>query len=267
MRFAGHRPAASGESQGPLADERRDCGRSMGSLLEADGGARDTVKVRIVADDREGRSACFRALEADDEVELQVRRLAVGDYVVAERLLVERKTVADLAGSLVQGRLFRQAAALAAQVEYSPCVLLEGSAADLTESGVPRHSLLGALTTLAVVFGLPILRSLHGEESARVLVYAGRQLVSRARGAFKRGGYRPKSKRKIQMLMLQAVPGIGPTRAKALLDAFGTLEALLTASSIDLEAVPGMGPETVKNLRWIVSEPGSPEYGWEEPVL
>jgi excinuclease ABC subunit C len=41
---------------------------------------------------------------------------------------------------------------------------------------------------------------------------------------------------------LDSVPGLGPTRAKALLSAFGSLRAVKAASIQELESVPGFGP-------------------------
>ena len=66
-------------------------------------------RVRITADDRERAAGVIEALGAMEDVELSIERLSLGDYVVENGLLVERKTVLDLALSVVDGRLFRQA--------------------------------------------------------------------------------------------------------------------------------------------------------------
>jgi excinuclease UvrABC nuclease subunit len=54
------------------------------------------------------------------------------------------------------------------------------------------------------------------------------------------------------MLMLEAVPDIGPVRAEALVDAFGTIEAIATASVRDLVTTAGIGPVIAKRLLRIV---------------
>lgn len=43
--------------------------------------------------------------------------------------------------------------------------------------------------------------------------------------------------------ILDSIPGVGPTRRKALLTAFGSLNAIRSATESDLVAVPGIGPE------------------------
>ena len=46
----------------------------------------------------------------------------------------------------------------------------------------------------------------------------------------------------------QEIPGIGPTRKRALLRHFGTLKAIERASAADLEHVPGINAETARKI-------------------
>ncbi len=70
------------------------------------------MKVNVIADDREQQCGVLQALNEMDHVETQVWRLELGDYLVENRLLVERKTLSDFAISIVDGRLFSQATRL-----------------------------------------------------------------------------------------------------------------------------------------------------------
>ncbi len=45
---------------------------------------------------------------------------------------------------------------------------------------------------------------------------------------------------------LDGVPGLGPTRAAALLDHFGSVARLRRASVADISAVKGIGPTTAE---------------------
>ena len=47
---------------------------------------------------------------------------------------------------------------------------------------------------------------------------------------------------------LQEIPGIGPTRKRALLHHFGTLKAIERASLADLSQVPGINEETARKI-------------------
>ncbi len=154
--------------------------------------------VRIVADDRENAGGVIEALRGMDGVAIEVQRLPVGDFLVEEKFAVERKTLADFGRSVVDARLFKQAAVLA-QGARRGVLILEGTAADLGDGGVSREALQGALITVGVFYGLAVLRARDVAETTRLLVYLGRQARQFAHGGLPRPGYRPKGKRARQL--------------------------------------------------------------------
>jgi excinuclease ABC subunit C len=62
------------------------------------------------------------------------------------------------------------------------------------------------------------------------------------------GSHRQRRKRDIREAGLQEIPGIGPTRKRALLLHFGTLKAIERASVADLAGVPGINAETARKI-------------------
>jgi len=215
----------------------------------------DNASVRIVADDREKAGGkVLAALAARDDATVEIARLKVGDYHIERRVVVERKTAADFAASLIDGRLFQQAAALAMAPECAVLVL-EGSHENWRDTGVRREALQGALITLGVLYGVAILWSDDAEETARLLVYLARQAQRSAQGGLPRPGYRPKGKRARQLFLLQGLPGVGPERAARLLERFGSVQANMTASADDLATVDGIGEKTAAKMRRIIEEP------------
>ena len=99
--------------------------------------------------------------------------LDVGDYVVDERVVVERKTIVDLEASVLDARLFRQASALA-RARQAGVVILEGSRV-ARRPRLGRRQIQGALITLTLVFGIPLLRARSAEETVWLLRTLGRQ--------------------------------------------------------------------------------------------
>jgi Fanconi anemia group M protein len=67
------------------------------------------------------------------------------------------------------------------------------------------------------------------------------------------GGYRLKGKKKRQAFILQGLPGIGAKTAKRLLNAFGSVEAVIRASSEELQSIEGIGQKSAERIRWIVT--------------
>jgi excinuclease ABC subunit C len=62
------------------------------------------------------------------------------------------------------------------------------------------------------------------------------------------GSHRTRRKKDIREAGLQEIPGIGPTRKRALLHHFGTLKAIERASLADLSRVPGINEETARKI-------------------
>jgi len=207
----------------------------------------------VLADDRESASGVPDCLRALPDVELQIQRLKLGDYVIDGHLIVERKQAADFAASIVDGRLFRQAQRLTA-AKRPALLIIEGSAADWQALAVSRESLQGALISLSLIYGLPVLRARTPEETARLMLYAARQLRATSQGTAPRTGYRPHSKRRRQLYLLQGLPGVGPARAAALLDKFGTVQGALMAGPEAWADIPGIGKETARKMDGVLRE-------------
>ena len=212
-----------------------------------------TGPFEVVVDDREAGSGVAELLAARDDVRLRVERLRLGDYRIDERLLVERKTLPDLVRSITDGRLFTQGCRLADAGIWT-AVILEGTGRDLADSGMRREAIQGALITLTLYLGVPLLRSRDPEETARLMLYAARQGRALAVRPLAREGRRPRAKLSIQTRVLQGLPGVGPERARRLLERFGDLESVMAAGVTELESVRGVGRGTAQAIRWAIKD-------------
>ena len=183
-----------------------------------------------------------------------VTRLKLGDYLVDNRLLFERKTLPDLVTAIVSGRLFTQALRLAA-TRLRPAMILEGTGRELLESGMRWEAIQGALVTVTLSFGIPLLRTRTPEETVRTMLYAAQQRQAYAMGALHRPGYRPRGKLARQLFILQGFPGIGPGRARRLLARFGSVEGVVRAGTEELRSVHGIGKGVAEKIRWALEEP------------
>jgi len=204
---------------------------------------------RIVVDDRERSSGVAEALRVRPGVTVAVRRLLLGDYLVHDALIVERKTLADFALSVRDCRLFTQVGRLIQERRIRACLILEGTPDRYPRLAIPRPAFQGALITVTLVFGLPVLRSATPEETADLILYAAGQLQRRDISPPRRRGLKVTGVRRQQTLLLQAIPNVGPKRAAALLDAFGSPAGVASASLEDLEAVDGVGNSTAQRIR------------------
>jgi ERCC4-type nuclease len=209
--------------------------------------------INIVADDRECKSDVIMSLSEIENVDICIHRLSMGDYQIDNRLIVERKTLKDFAVSIIDGRLFKQMICLA-NSNSEGVLILEGTARDMVEIGITREAMQGALITVSLILGIPILRSKDPSETANLIVYIGRQIESIVTGGAQRHGYRPKTKRKRQLFILQGLPGVGPERAGRLLEKFSSVEGVVCASSNELQTVDGIGKSIADKIKWAVGE-------------
>jgi ERCC4-type nuclease len=222
--------------------------------------------VAIVADDRERASAVIDYLRAIPGVAVGIERLPAGDYLADRKLLFERKTLRDFSISIVDGRLFRQMGALS-RSRNKAVLILEGTAKDAESVGVRREAVQGALITISLILGVPVLRSMSAEETARLIVYASRQLQAVGKSSCPRPGYRPRNKKGKQLFILQGLPGVGRERALRLLEKFGSVEAVICADREELLSVEGVGAKTADRIRWSVSEKQAPYSCESDPCI
>jgi DNA excision repair protein ERCC-4 len=205
------------------------------------------VPLVIHVDHREAGAPIVALLAACPDVRVEMRHLALGDYLVDGRILFERKTLADLAKSIIDGRLFEQGIRLACQ-SIVPVIILEGRS-EASCRGMTREAIQGALVMLTLVLGIPLLRSSGPEETARLILYASAQSRRVVHRALPRQGKRPSGKRRTQLAILQELPGVGPDRAARLLSRFGSVVNVMNASFEELRQVPGIGSTVARAIR------------------
>jgi DNA excision repair protein ERCC-4 len=205
---------------------------------------------RLRVDFAEQNAELLDLARACADFDVQLERLTVGDYSIDDRVVVERKTYADFAASLVDGRLFPQAAALA-QCPHRPVILLEGPTPPRLPDVHP-HALKGAVISLAVMWRLPVLCARDPADSLSVLRDLAHQ-ANVAGGVLKRYDRKPKRLAGRKLYMLQGLPGVGPELAHRLLQQFGSVERIITATEDALTQVRGVGRKKAAEIRGLVS--------------
>src|SRR3954447_7876088 len=176
-------------------------------------------------------------------VDVQAARLPAGDYVVSDRLVVERKGPTDLAASIKDRRLFEQVARLA-DAYPSVVLIVEGDPLHMQQAAWQ-----GALGR-ALMLGASVLRTADAHETgewiARLYRLEGKP-ATRPRGVPR---LRRPTEDDLQTAedVLRCLPGISTVGAGRLLAHFGSLERVFAARREELLEVRGIGPVRARTL-------------------
>jgi DNA excision repair protein ERCC-4 len=210
-----------------------------------------TRRHQLRVDFAERNAVLLDLVRKSEHFAVQLEQLEVGDYVIDSGIIIERKTYADFATSLVDGRLFPQAAALA-RSPHRPVLLLEGPRPSQMPHVHP-HALKGAIVSLAVMWRIPVIHARDPEDAFRILGFLAQQLAKTDPAVLKRYDRKPKRLASRKLYVLQGLPGVGPALANRLLLQFGSVEAVMTAGESMLTQVRGIGPQKARRIRKLLS--------------
>ncbi|UWG46389.1 ERCC4-like helicase [Halanaeroarchaeum sp. HSR-CO] len=274
--------AADGAGQSGLADFAEQAGGSgadesddgdAGAGAEHDGAGEDATieragsdeaeTVEIVVDQRELDADIARDLSKRSDVETRLETLAVGDYVLSDRVAVERKTFEDFLDTLLGAdrSLFEQVGDMTSHYAR-PVLVLEGDGDLYAERDVHPNAIRGALASLAVDFGVSVLRTRDEDDTGELLLtIAQREQEVSDREVSVHGEKTTKTLAEQQEYVVSSIADIGPVTARTLLAALGSVEGVLTADRETLLNVDGVGPVTADRIREVVGidyEPDRP---------
>jgi len=232
---------APNEGQGPL----------RAFLADRDDGGGEGGKVVIMADSRESGSAVLAELSKLG-ANIKLQPLEVGDYIVSERVCIERKTTRDFAISIMDGRLFEQASALKGYER--PVLLLEGE--ELFCTNVLPKAIVGALASLVIDFGLCVLWSKGAPETANLLfALAHKEQLDNKSMPRARGERKPIPISEQQLYLVAGLPAVEKTTAKKLLEHFRTPQNVFNANEEELHEVKGIGGVKAQRIREVLTQP------------
>jgi ERCC4-related helicase/ERCC4-type nuclease len=245
--------AATEDGDAEATDENGDAETDDDAVVAQAGTDDEDDEVEIVVDQRELDSAIARDLSTREGMATRLETLAVGDYVVSDRVAIERKTVSDFLDTLTGGdrSLFEQVGDLSRHYAR-PVVIIEGDGL-YEERNVHPDAIRGALASLTVDFGVSVLRTEDEGDTADLLaVLAGREQTTRDRAVSVHGEKSAKTLAEQQEYVVGAIADIGPVTARSLLEHFGSVEAVMTAREEDLLDVDGVGEVTADRIRDVV---------------
>jgi len=201
-------------------------------------------KIKIMADHHEKNSLVIAELESLG-IDVEIKHLPVADFIV-NGIAIERKTVSDFIGSMINKRLLRQLEEI--QQYPSKLLLIEGlDEQDLysNEAGVNPNAIRGFLLSILLKHKIPIIFTKNYADTAKfILVLAKKQETESGIRVIKKSF----NKKEQLQYLLEGFPGIGPKTAKKLLEKYKTLKNIFRTSINELEKDIGKKSDIFKLL-------------------
>ncbi|MDP6459620.1 MAG: DEAD/DEAH box helicase [Candidatus Hydrothermarchaeota archaeon] len=209
------------------------------------------VSHTIVIDSRELASNVARELLKHGIVS-KPKLLDVGDYILSDRVGVERKTAEDFLQSIIDKRLLEQVLRLR-QSYARPLMIIEGAGL-YSKRGVHPNAVRGALASIAIDFGISIIFTRDEKDTAGLLAVIVKRERKEGREEIQiRGDKRVLTLGEQQESIIAGLPKVNIVLARRLLQEFKSVEKVFSADEEELTSVQGVGKKIATDIRRVIT--------------
>lgn len=202
-------------------------------------------KFEIVCDNRETASPVVRALSIMG-LNLKLQQLVIADYIISERVGIERKSAKDFNDSIIDGRLFTELSKLRENF-LRPILILEGD--PFMNSNINKNALYGAITSILINLGVSIYKTNNAVETAEFLFQLAKKEQSISKASLKlRFNKAPIETSQLLEYVIAGIPGVNAYRAKNLLKGLKTLQNIFQADIPDLTKIENIGKKIAQQI-------------------
>lgn len=206
-------------------------------------------RVLVFIDTREAASGIIEYFGQYD-CEVQKKMLLLGDFVLSDRVVIEKKTVQDFTKSIVDKRLFQQLKAMKDNFE-KPVLLIEGE--ESLYGYLQPNVIRGALAAIAIDLSIPIIWTRDLADTAGVIYWiARREQLQEKREADVRNKKVPETLEEKQEYLVASLPDVSRVRSKSLLKHFKSPKNIFNATEEEFRKVDGIGKGIAKKIKKVL---------------
>lgn len=203
----------------------------------------------IIVDDREPKEHMTSLRRR--RVDITVKRIEVGDYLLDNGIAIERKDGGDFIGSIQDGRIWSQASNLIQYPHPMICIIENNVWKKFyySNSNYVHKSYFGTIGKLSTKFGISVL--MFADEDDFLVFIAQLDKQQAKKGKSERPApmlRRPTSLKVRKENSLCGAKNVSVKTAKDILKEMKTLKKVANASAERLEKIDGVGPKTAKNI-------------------
>ncbi len=214
-------------------------------------------EIKIFVDTRESKSGIAKEL-IELGVKIDLQQLEIADYILSSRVGVERKDVADLSQSIIDGRLFPQLIALKRNYE-KPILIIEGDTL-YGHRALNPEAIRGAISSIVVNYDIGLIWSRNPKDTARFLRnIAKREQIHSDKTPLIRTEKAPTDPAELLEFIVAGFPKINTVLARRILNKFASLENFFNASAEELQELKGIGKKMSNEILEIIKMKYQPE--------
>jgi Fanconi anemia group M protein len=215
--------------------------------------------LKIIADHRERKSGIIREL-VKHKVEVEEQQLITADFIIQTKdsndqiktIGIERKTQMDFINSMIEKKITKQLIALKENFDI-PILIIEGSYNLYTIRNFHPNSIRGMLSSIAIDYQIPIIYTRNYRDTASLLVVMAKRMEKPHTMITLLKRRKPLTLKEQQELLIETLPGIGPSLAKSLLKEFRNVKIILNASEEELQRAEKIGPKKAREIFKVIN--------------
>ena len=216
--------------------------------------------MKILVDHRERASGIVKEL-GKKGFDVDVKQLISADFVVETRdragnvltVGIEKKTQSDFIASIIDRRIVRQLVMLKENFSI-PLLIIEGSENIYTLRDFHPNAIRGMLASIAIDFQIPIVHTKNYRDTASLLEVIAKRMDKPRSALSLLKKKKPSTRTEQQEYLIESLPSIGPTLAKALLKHFKNPLSIFTASKEELKEVEKIGDKKAEEIKTVIEE-------------
>ncbi len=210
--------------------------------------------MKVIVDYREKPSGILREL-AKQGIEAEVKALALGDFIIQTKdrsgniinLCIEKKTQDDFLNSIIDKRLLRQLIDMKEQFQ-NQLLIIEGNGNLYSLRKFHPNSIRGTLATISIDLQIPTITTRSIADTAALIAVISKRLEKDRKDISLMNKRKPLSIKEQQEFIIEALPGIGPTLSKSLLNEFKSIKSIINAKEDDFKKIDKIGDKKAKEI-------------------
>ncbi len=212
---------------------------------------------KVIVDYREDKNIVKELYK--HKIDVEIKSLVYADFVMQIKdvngnikdLGIERKRINDFLNSIIDKRILTQLIALKENFPLQ-LLILEGEENIYAIRNFHPNSIRGMLSSIAIDYQIPIIYTKNYRDTAAYLALISKRLEKPRKNISLVSKRKPLTLKEQQEYIIEGLPGIGNSLAKALLIKFKSVKNVINAKGERLQKVDKIGEKKSKIIREVL---------------